>query len=157
MATADGVMRTRRGLFGDDVDAYDVGRPGYPEGVYALLRDVCALGAGSRVLEIGPGTGQATGALLEHGAAVTAVELGAALADRLQAKFPGRALDVRVGAFETVELPASAFDLVVAATSFHWVPTEPGLQRCAAVLRPGGWLALWWTSFGDPDSPRPLP
>ena len=44
----------------------------------------------------------------------------------------------------------------MAATSFHWVPTEPGLQRCAAVLRAGGWLALWWTYFGDPDRPDPF-
>lgn len=25
--------------------------------------------------------------------------------------------------------------------------------RCAEVLRPGGWLALWWSHFGDPDRP----
>jgi SAM-dependent methyltransferase len=146
----------RRGLFSSDVAAYDTGRPGYPDRVYELLQQVCGLGAGSQVLEIGPGTGQATGRLLHCGAAVTAVELGAEMAAALEAKYEGQSLSVEVGAFEEVALDPESFDLIVAATSFHWVPPETGLPRCADLLRPGGWLALWWTYFGDPDRPDPF-
>ncbi len=146
----------RRGLFSSDVMAYDFGRPGYPDRVYELLQSICGLGAGSRVLEIGPGTGQATGRLLACGAMVTAVELGAEMAAALEAKFEGQDLSVEVGAFEDVALDSESFDLIVAATSFHWVPPETGLPRCADLLRPGGWLALWWTYFGDPDRPDPF-
>jgi SAM-dependent methyltransferase len=146
----------RRGLFSSDVEAYDFGRPAYPDRVYELLREVGGLGPGTRVVEIGPGTGQATGTLLDNGASVTAVELGAEMAARLEAKYEGRELSVVVGAFEDVSFDAEAFDLIVAATSFHWVPTDVGLQRCADLLRPGGWLALWWTYFGDPDRPDPF-
>ena len=141
--------RERRDLFSADVDSYDRGRPGYPEPVYGLLRGVCGLGPSTHVLEIGPGTGQATGRLLDLGASVMAIELGAALARRLEAKHAGRDLVVEVGAFEDALLVSGSIDLVVAATSFHWVPTETGLRRCADVLRPGGWLALWWNHFGD--------
>jgi SAM-dependent methyltransferase len=148
--------RQRRGLFSSDVAAYDTGRPGYPDRVYELLQQVCRLGAGSHVLEIGPGTGQATGRLLHCGAAVTAVELGAEMAAALEAKYQGQSLSVEVGAFEEVALDPESFDLIVAATSFHWVPPETGLPRCADLLRPGGWLALWWTYFGDPDRPDPF-
>lgn len=148
--------RERRGLFASDVSAYDQGRPGYPERVYELLREVCGLGPGARVLEIGPGTGQATRRLLECGASVTAVELGPELADRLAATFSRADLTVEIGAFEDVDLVPGTFDLVVAATSFHWVPTDLGLQRAADVLRPGGWLALWWSYFGDPARPDPF-
>jgi len=146
----------RRGLFSSDVAAYDFGRPAYPDRVYELLRRVCGLGPGTRVVEIGPGTGQATGPLLDNGASVTAVELGAEMAARLEAKNQGRNLSVHVGAFEEVALDPESFDLIVAATSFHWVPTDVGLHRCADLLRPGGWLALWWTYFGDPDRPDPF-
>jgi SAM-dependent methyltransferase len=146
----------RRGLFSSDVVAYDTGRPGYPDRVYELLERVCGLGAGSQVLEIGPGTGQATGRLLHCGASVTAVELGAAMAAALEAKYEGRDLSVKVGAFEEVALAPESFDLIVAATSFHWVPPDTGLPRCADLLRPGGWLALWWTYFGDPDRADPF-
>lgn len=143
-------------MFASDVAAYEIGRPGYPERVYELLRDVCGLGPGTRVLEIGPGTGQATVRLLEHGAAVTAVELGADLADRVAAKYHDRDLEVSVGAFEDVDIARRSFDLAAAATSFHWVPTEVGLRRCADALRAGGWLALWWSYFGDPHRPDPF-
>lgn len=146
----------RRGLFSSDVAAYDTGRPGYPDRVYELLRKVCGLGTGSRVLEIGPGTGQATGDLLRHGATVTAVELGTEMAAALEANYPSDNLSVEVGAFEDVDLDPNSFDLIVAATSFHWIPPETGIPRCADLLCPGGWLALWWNYFGDPDRPDPF-
>jgi SAM-dependent methyltransferase len=146
----------RRGLFSSDVAAYDTGRPGYPGRVYELLQQVCGLGAGSCVLEIGPGTGQATSDLLRHGATVTAVELGAEMAAALEAKYRGQNLAVRVGAFEDVDLDPDSFDLIVAATSFHWIPPETGIPRCADLLRRAGWLALWWNYFGDPDRPDPF-
>jgi hypothetical protein len=41
------------------------------------------------------------------------------------------------------------FDLVVAAMSFHWVDQELGLPKLGRVVRAGGWVALWWTRFGD--------
>jgi SAM-dependent methyltransferase len=146
----------RRNLFSSDVLNYDTGRPGYPDRVYELLQEVCGLGPESQVLEIGPGTGQATGRLLHCGATVTAVELGAEMAAALEAKYEGQSLSVEVGAFEEVPIDPKSFDLIVAATSFHWVPPETGLPRCADLLRPGGWLALWWTYYGDPDRPDPF-
>lgn len=146
-------QRRHRNLFGNDVDAYDDGRPGYPAEVYALLADRCGLGTGARVLEIGPGTGQATGALLDAGADVTAVELNPALAERLRAKYPTPRLDVVVGAYECVDVGVDRFDLVVAATSFHWVPAEAAFVRTAELLQPNGWLAVWWNVFGDRNRP----
>ena len=146
----------RRGLFSSDVAAYDLGRPGYPDRVYELLGDVCGLSPGTEVLEIGPGTGQATGRLLDIGATVTAVELGPEMAARLEAKHEGRSLTVKVGPFEDVSLEPESYDLVVAATSFHWIPADVGLRRCADLLRPDHWLALWWTFFGDPERADPF-
>ena len=89
--------RQRRGLFSSDVVAYDTARPGYPEPVYELLRQVCGLGPGTDVLEIGPGAGQATRRLLDHGAALTAVELSAEFAGLLERKLPGGASRSRSG------------------------------------------------------------
>jgi SAM-dependent methyltransferase len=43
------------------------------------------------------------------------------------------------------------FDLAVAATSLHWVRLDVALSKLAQALRPGGWLAAWWTVFGDPE------
>jgi SAM-dependent methyltransferase len=134
---------------------YD-GRPGYPPWVFDVVTERCGLGPGTRVLEIGPGTGQATLALLERGAQLTAVEPGAALAHHLAERATGQEISVLVSSFEDAELPEAAFDLVVAATAFHWIDPTIGVAKCARVLRGGGWLALWWTIWGDPDRRDPF-
>lgn len=150
------LQQQRRLRFTAEAEIYDDGRPGYPPNLFAILAECCGLGSGSQVLEIGPGTGQATGPMLDAGANVTAVELGAEFADVLVSKFHGLPFEVIVGPFETVDLPTGPFDLVAAGTSFHWVPPEIGLPRAAASLGPGGSLALWWNHFGDPDRADPF-
>jgi ubiquinone/menaquinone biosynthesis C-methylase UbiE len=140
------------GMFDRMATGYDA-RPGYPREVFDILRERCGLGPGTRVLEIGPGSGQATMPILDYGAEVTAVEPGAALARLLVERTSGRNIDVVVSRFEAVEMPEANFDLIASATAFHWVDITVGLERCARYLRDDGWLALWWTFWGDPDRP----
>ena len=45
------------------------------------------------------------------------------------------ALTVRVETFERSELDEGAFDLGVAATSFHWLDQQPALAKAARALR----------------------
>ncbi len=143
-----------RRLFGADVDAYERGRPGHPPRVYELLVERCGLAPGTRVLEVGPGTGQATRRLLELGADVLAVEPD----ERLAAHLPSAVGEVAVlnQPLEDAELPPESFDVAVAASSFHWIDEETGLGRVAAALRPGGWVALWWSHSGAEDPPSPF-
>jgi SAM-dependent methyltransferase len=60
-------------------------------------------------------------------------------------------LDVVTTSLEEAEIAPDAFDLAVAATSFHWVDQEEGLSKLGKALRPRGWVALWWTLFRDPS------
>jgi SAM-dependent methyltransferase len=142
-----------RRLFGSDVEAYDEGRPGHPPRVYEILERRCGLGPGARVLEIGPGTGQATRRLVDLGAGVVAVEPDARLAGHLRSI---TGVSVVEETLEGATLPRGRFDLAVAASSFHWVDERRGLKQVAAALRPGGWVALWWTLFGDDERPSPF-
>jgi SAM-dependent methyltransferase len=141
-----------RSVFGLDSASYDVGRPGHPDQVYEVLVERCGLAPGSRVLEIGPGTGQVTFRLLALGADVVAVEpdpqLAAFLRDRVSPQ-----LELIRDSLEDADLPSAAFDHAVAASSFHWVDEELGLAHLYAALRLNGWIALWWTLFGVPDEP----
>jgi SAM-dependent methyltransferase len=46
------------------------------------------------------------------------------------------------GRFEEVSLPRERFDAVFAASAFHWVDPHVGWAKAAALLRPGGTVAL---------------
>ena len=143
-------------VFGLDAAGYERGRPGHPERVFDVLRERCGLGPGTSVLEIGPGTGQATRRLLELGAdPLVAVEPDSALAEYLSSATDGKPR-VLVATLEDAELPAANFDLAVAASSFHWVDPERGLASVQRALRPKGWWAMWWTLFGDNTRPDPF-
>ena len=142
-----------RRLFGIDPTSYDAARPGHAPRVYEILVERCGLEAGTHVLEVGPGTGQATRRLLGLGARpLLALEPDPALAAYLEDTLGAR-VEVRVVALEEAEPPAAHFDLAVAASSFHWVEEERGLATLFEALRPGGWVALWWTLFGEPGRP----
>jgi SAM-dependent methyltransferase len=145
-----------RRLFGADPETYDRARPGHAERVYGVLVERCGLRPGTSVLEVGPGTGQATRGLLELGAdPLVAIEPNEELARYLAASVGDR-VDIRVTALEDADLPESSFDLATAASSFHWIDQATGLATMVRALRPGGWVALWWTGFGDPQRPDPF-
>jgi len=140
-----------RRAFGADPSNYESARPQYPARVFELLRERCGLGAGCRAFEIGPGTGLATRPLLAAGASVTAIEPDERLAAKLRENASGDSLEIIVSPFEDVDLPEGSFDLGASATAFHWLEQRPALARVALLLRPGGWWAMWWNVFGDPD------
>jgi SAM-dependent methyltransferase len=131
-----------RAIFAEDAERYDRARPGYPAAMYDDLVAMTGIGPGSRVLEIGCGTGQATVPLARLGCQIVAVELGAALAElarRNLAAFPD--VEVVTAAFEAWPLPTEPFDLVISATAFHWIDPAVRVVKSAEALRPGGVLA----------------
>jgi SAM-dependent methyltransferase len=137
-----GERERRRSTFDRAAELYDLARPRYPAPLFDDLAELTGIGPGSRVLEIGPGTGQATIPLAERGCQVVAVELGAhlaAVARRNLARFPH--VDVVTAGFEDWPLPSEPFDLVLAATAFHWIDPAVRVAKAADALRPGGWLA----------------
>lgn len=132
-----------RETFNEAAELYDKARPRYPRALVDRLARVAGLGPDSRVLEVGPGTGQLTGALAEFGCRVTAVELGdamAAVARRRLGGFPG--VEVINAEFERWPLPDEPFDLFACATAFHWIDPEVRVDKAVDALRPGGHLAV---------------
>jgi len=135
--------RSLRSTFNDQAELYNSARPRYPEELFEALITATDLPYDAKLLEIGPGTGQATKSLAQRGFEITAVELGANMADvarRELSGFPG--VEIITGAFEDVELPAGTYDLVYAATAFHWVPAEVRYEKPYALLKSGGYLAV---------------
>lgn len=122
--------------------AYDRWRPTYAEALYEDLFSAAPIGPGSRVLEIGIGTGQATRPVLETGCALTAVEPGRNLAAFSEEKFrhfPD--FQVVISAFEDFSGEDNSFDLIYAATAFHWVKEDVGYEKVFRLLKSGGIFA----------------
>ncbi len=135
-------------------DDYAAARPPYPDALWDKIRDLGVLSPGLRALDLGAGTGQATGALLAAGLQVTAVEPGPRLAAQLRASLPEAT--VILSRAEDLDLPPASFDLAVAATSIHWMDTDVLLPVLRRLLTPAGTLLVWRNVFGDPDFPTPF-
>ena len=131
-------------------DEYAAARPPYPSALWDAIRDLGVLQPGLRALDLGAGTGQATGPLLEAGLQVTAVEPGPRLAEQLRMRHPQAT--VLVGRAEDVELPPESFDLAVVATAIHWMDLGILLPKLHAALTADGYLLVWRTVFGDADA-----
>ncbi|MGO4535093.1 class I SAM-dependent methyltransferase [Leifsonia sp. 2MCAF36] len=140
------MRETRRRTFDDNAERYAARRPTYPAALYDRMAAYGGLARGARILEVGPGTGQATRALAERGWSVTAVELGAhlaAVARRHTADQPH--VDIVTGSFDDWTLPSEPFDAFFCATAFHWLDPATRVERAAASVRVGGTLAIVWT------------
>ena len=108
---------------------------------------------GSRTLEIGPGYGATTRALLDRASSLTAVEVDRSMADRLNRRYGDKARIIH-GDGANTGLPDDHFSSVVCFTMLHHVPTAQLQDRLFAeafrVLRPGGAFA---GSDGVPSLP----
>ena len=130
----------KRLSFNEVPDVYDEIRPGYPAQLYERLFEM--LPPNPEILEIGPGTGQATRDLLQRGASVHAVEIGPATAAKLRSNMSSDRLRVSVGDFEELDLPPAGADCLFSATAYHWISPAAQTDRPARLLRRGGVVAI---------------
>ena len=140
---SSGDQRERGKLFDEVTALYDQVRPCYPDDLIADLVAVTGVDAHSSVLEVGCGTGQATRSLARLGCAMTAIEPGVDMADMARQRLAGFPnLAIENSTFEAWDHHDRRFDLIVAASSWHWIDPSVGWRRAHDVLHPGGWLAL---------------
>ncbi len=125
--------------FGSAARAYAEHRPDYAP---AAAQWALQVAPGSRVLDLGAGTGKLTGTLLGVGAEVTAVEPDPAMLGELRRAVP----DVRAlaGSAEDIPLPDGSVDAVLAGNALHWFDMTVAGPEIARVLAPGGVLAGLW-------------
>jgi SAM-dependent methyltransferase len=111
--------------------------------VFDDIVESAKLALGARAIEIGAGTGIATGPSVDRGLEVTAIEPSAALAAVAETKVADRVRFV-VGRFEDFS-PDTSVQLLAAFNSWHWVEPRIAVELAAQLLEPGGSLALVWT------------
>ena len=127
---ADSNRRHLGRVFNEVPELYDRVRPGYPDELFADLVAITGLNEQSSLLEVGCGTGQATRSLAAFGCSLTAIEPGAdmaALARRRLATFAN--VTVETSTFERWDDRGARFDVLVAASAWHWVDPSAGWPR----------------------------
>ena len=142
--------RRHAATFGAAAEAYERGRPGYPDAALDWVFE--AAGPEPTVCDLGAGTGKLTRSLVSRGLAVDAVEPSAEMLDQLRSAVPGaRAM---IGTAEQTGLPDASVDVVLVAQAWHWVDPPIAVPEVARILTDGGILGLLWnlrteaTEFG---------
>jgi SAM-dependent methyltransferase len=136
--------------FAAGAEAYERGRPSYPDEALDHVAAQLAIGPATTLLDLAAGTGKFTRLLARFGPRIVAVEPIAQMGAHLVAQQP----DVRMaaGTAEALPLASNSFDAVTVAQGFHWFQPASALAEIARVLRPGAALALVWNAR-DEDVP----
>ena len=161
--TKTGWERENRTHFDDIVVNYDKSRWDYPAELFTDIfeyvgirqKETLDIDSGQKnaleidsrqknALEIGAGTGKATAPFLDAGYHVTAVEMGANMSAFLLEKFKKFAnFNVITTTFEDAELQDNTYDLIYAASAFHWIDAQIGCPKVHRLLKNGGVFALF--------------
>lgn len=142
-----GPFRDSTQRFSDRVENYVRYRPGYPDGILAILRNEAGFTPAAIVADVGSGTGISADLFLRHGNIVFGVEPNAEMRHAAEDRFQDEPRFHSIAATaEATTLGSGSVELVVAGQAFHWFALEPTRREFARILRPGGWVTLIWNA-----------
>jgi len=146
-------MELRR-IFDTIPEQFDKYRPRYSAELFAYLIEYTKIAPGKAVLELGPGTGQATDPILNTGCDYNAIELGENLFEMMKRKY-GQYPNFSIvnDDFITHDFGDQKFDMIYSAATIQWIPEEIAFQKTFDLLKPGGTLAMMLTK-GDYKTPN---
>lgn len=124
----------------------------YPDRIVSSVVATTGLSQESSLLEIGCGPGTATQSFARLGCSIEAVEPNPEFV-RI-AKQELQAFDnvtIRNLLFEDYNAGGQKFDVVLAASSFHWVKRDVACLKASQILKPGGDLVLLWNTQLQPS------
>ena len=143
-----------RKVFDTVPEQFDRYRPRYSPELFSELIAYAGIGPGKCVLELGPGTGQATEPILNTGCDYHAIELGEhlyAMMIRKYGDYPN--FHIVNDDFITHDFGVQKFDVIYSAATIQWIPEEIAFSKTFDLLKPGGTLAMMLTK-GDYRTPN---
>lgn len=115
-----------------------------------LIADGACLKPGSRVLEIGCGTGLFTEFFAKAGSSIVAVDISPELLDKARTRgLPPDQVTFCCKRFEDCDLEGP-FDAIIGSSVLHHLDILPALRQIKRLLKPGGVL-----SFAEPNMLNP--
>lgn len=144
-----------RKVFDTIPEQFDKYRPRYSAELFADLIEYAEIGPGKSVLELGPGTGQATDPILNTGCCYNAIELGENLYAKMLEKY-GHCQNFAIinDDFITHDFGEQRFNMIYSAATIQWIPEDIAFSKTFELLKPGGVLAMMLTK-GDYKTPNP--
>lgn len=147
-------MMEFRKIFDTIPEQFDQYRPRYSAELFADLIAYAGIGPGKSVLELGPGTGQATDPILNTGCDYNAIELGEHLYEKMKQKYGHQPnFSIVNGDFITHDFGDQQFDMIYSAATIQWIPEEIAFAKTFELLKPGGTLAMMLVR-GDYKTPN---
>jgi len=123
---------------------YEKNKPDYPEELIKTIINKANLTVGSKLLEIGSGTGRATVQFSYLGFEIVCIEPGINMIERAKTKVKDKNIEFIASPFEDYAEPPEYFDAAISAQAWHWVSQPTGFEKCANTLKKGGYLAPFW-------------
>lgn len=144
----EGRMEFRK-VFDTIPEQFDKFRPRYSRDLFDYLIGTAGICPETAVLEIGPGTGQATDPILDTGCNYNAIELGEHLYAKMIEKYGDRPnFHIVNDDFITHDFGDRKFDVIYSAATIQWIPERVAFPKTLDLLKPGGMLAMMFL-IGD--------
>ena len=119
-------------------------RPEYPAALFDHIRSLWPPPRQPLVIDVGAGTGKASAPLVDRDVSTISVEPSLAMIAEGRRSYPK--LKYVCATSEEIPIESNAADLVTAAQSFHWFNAPRALAEFARILKPRGYVCLFWNS-----------
>ncbi len=132
---------------------YDAGRIGYANEVYNHLVDF-GLNLKHRIVDIGCGTGLASGPLIDNNFTVAGVDPSEPMLAYAKRRYPNA--EWVVGTAEKLPFGDASFDAAISAQTIHRVDRAAAIAEIRRVLKPNGVVAIWWKNLMGDDAVKTI-
>jgi trans-aconitate methyltransferase len=134
----------QRFTFDQLANVYSRARPDYPDALVDDIVSYAGLKRNDRIFEVGCGTGQATKSFAKRGFPILATDPGSEMLRGARESLAGFGnVEFLETTFEAWPTERAAFQLIIAAQSWHWVSPEVRFSKAREALSRDGSLAVF--------------